>query len=247
MKKIWYLREEKGQNIKAVKLFLYEKSGHITGRLDLAAFWQENSKDNAEITVVFQDMKHREIANLSFFQGKGLLKEELAEKLKDEKGEAALLIIAGKERYLSEDWQNPPAAQETEKSNQELETEELYTEEIFSEEAVNEETIPEELPQDTPESAGRRIVQLETLEEEMIFRRFIHNSFLIHGFYNYGHLVVDEATDGVRLGVPGNYYDREQMVAAMFGFPDFETARENDKIENGTFGYFYTKPQMPGV
>ena len=65
--------------------------------------------------------------------------------------------------------------------------------------------------------------------------------FLLHGYYNYGHVMIDESGEEPRLGVPGNYYEREQMVAEMFGFPVFEPAREGEHITNGTFGYFYTR------
>lgn len=86
----------------------------------------------------------------------------------------------------------------------------------------------------------RKIIELGVLEEEMLFRSYLHNSFLLHGYYNYGHLVLDERNGESRLGVPGNYYEREQMVATMFGFPDFEPAGR-EKIQTGTFGYYFTK------
>lgn len=94
---------------------------------------------------------------------------------------------------------------------------------------------PEEL-----QSGFRKIIELGVLEEEMLFRSYLHNSFLLHGYYNYGHLVLDERNGESRLGVPGNYYEREQMVATMFGFPDFEPAGK-EKIQTGTFGYYFTK------
>ena len=94
---------------------------------------------------------------------------------------------------------------------------------------------PEEL-----QTGFRKIIELSVLEEEMLFRTYLHNSFLLHGYYNYGHLVLDERNGESRLGVPGNYYEREQMVATMFGFPDFEPAGK-EKIQTGTFGYYFTK------
>ena len=94
---------------------------------------------------------------------------------------------------------------------------------------------PEEL-----QTGFRKIIELGVLEEEMLFRTYLHNSFLLHGYYNYGHLVLDERNGESRLGVPGNYYEREQMVATMFGFPDFEPAGR-EKIQTGTFGYYFTK------
>lgn len=94
---------------------------------------------------------------------------------------------------------------------------------------------PEEI-----QSGFRKIIELGVLEEEMLFRSYLHNSFLLHGYYNYGHLVLDERNGKSRLGVPGNYYEREQMVATMFGFPDFEPAGK-EKVQTGTFGYYFTK------
>lgn len=86
----------------------------------------------------------------------------------------------------------------------------------------------------------RRVVELSVLEDEMLFRAYVHNSFLLHGYYNYGHLVLDEKNGRSRLGVPGNYYEREEIVAGMFGFPDFEPAKGREK-QTGVFGYYFTK------
>ena len=104
-------------------------------------------------------------------------------------------------------------------------------------------SLDEPVADDEPEelqTGFRKIIELGVLEEEMLFRTYLHNSFLLHGYYNYGHLVLDERNGESRLGVPGNYYEREQMVATMFGFPDFEPAGR-EKIQTGTFGYYFTK------
>lgn len=81
------------------------------------------------------------------------------------------------------------------------------------------------------------------------WERFIENSFLRHGFYNYKHVL---ATDTL-LGVPGNYYDREKQVAAMFGFEGFLPVKELEsyllgeigyserQIPPGTFGYYFCR------
>lgn len=68
---------------------------------------------------------------------------------------------------------------------------------------------------------------------------------MLHGFYNYQHLLlgpvemgVQEKSEGVYLGVPGVYYERENMVAGMFGFDLFRC--KGTKI-TGTFGYYLRK------
>lgn len=67
-----------------------------------------------------------------------------------------------------------------------------------------------------------------------------HNSFLLHGYYNYRHLLLmrQEVSGEVKyyIGVPGNFYEREKQVARMFGFESFEGARE--PAWEGDFGYY---------
>ncbi|MBR1692074.1 MAG: hypothetical protein IJ711_04790 [Lachnospiraceae bacterium] len=85
--------------------------------------------------------------------------------------------------------------------------------------------------------------QLRQFGEE--FAKFEENSFLLHGFYNYRHILVGPA-DGENaadmcIGVPGNYYKREEVVAGMFGFLEFVPAK--GAMQTGAFGYYYT-PRM---
>ena len=55
-------------------------------------------------------------------------------------------------------------------------------------------------------------------------RRFWHlanNSFLLHGYHNYSHLLLLEENGRLWLGVPGIYDPREARAADLFGFPRF--------------------------
>jgi hypothetical protein len=53
------------------------------------------------------------------------------------------------------------------------------------------------------------------------------NSFLVHGFWNYGYLVLkkelEEGKETLSLGVPGIFEKPEAVMAVFFGFPNFET------------------------
>lgn len=53
-----------------------------------------------------------------------------------------------------------------------------------------------------------------------------NNRFLVHGFFNYGYLVLKKTadTDGEKayLGVPGFFEKPEMVMATLFGFPEFE-------------------------
>jgi hypothetical protein len=57
-----------------------------------------------------------------------------------------------------------------------------------------------------------------------------NNSFLIHGYLNYHHLMRKEIKENgdvqLYLGVPGVYERQERMMALLFGFPKFETEKE---------------------
>jgi len=72
------------------------------------------------------------------------------------------------------------------------------------------------------------------------YQKMAQNSFLLHGFYNYHHLLLGRMRNGEEwdyyLGVPGNFYTREKMVAEMFGFEAFEG--EKDPASPGDFGYY---------
>ena len=79
-------------------------------------------------------------------------------------------------------------------------------------------------------------------------RRFwflANNSFLLHGYHNYNHLLLAEEDGRLWLGVPGIYDPREAKVADLFGFPQF-TRKYADCLElepeecsdNADFGYW---------
>ena len=78
------------------------------------------------------------------------------------------------------------------------------------------------------------------------YQKMVHNSFLLHGYYNYKHLILGKipaaGTWRYYLGVPGNFYRREKMVAEMFGFEAFEGQKE--PVEAGDFGYFMKQVEI---
>lgn len=54
----------------------------------------------------------------------------------------------------------------------------------------------------------------------------LHNSFLMHGVFNYGYLFLKKEADTEKerlwLGVPGYFEKPEMLMAVMFGFSEFE-------------------------
>ena len=73
------------------------------------------------------------------------------------------------------------------------------------------------------------------------YQHLVNNSFLLHGFYNYRYLILGKE-NGFYLGVPGVFYEREKMVALMFGFEAFEC--EGGGAEEGKFGYYLRKVEL---
>lgn len=78
------------------------------------------------------------------------------------------------------------------------------------------------------------------------YQELVHNSFLLHGYYNYKHLILGRREkDGEAvyyLGVPGTFHEREKTVAVMFGFEAFDGKRE--PAENGDFGYYLRRVEI---
>lgn len=68
-----------------------------------------------------------------------------------------------------------------------------------------------------------------------------NNSFLLHAYYNYRHLLLakrrKENEEEYILGVPGIYENREKFIANMFGFYDFKGVSLK-KTKTGDFGYW---------
>ncbi|MCL2253210.1 MAG: DUF6128 domain-containing protein [Lachnospiraceae bacterium] len=96
-----------------------------------------------------------------------------------------------------------------------------------------------------PYNDERLYISLEPKDFVIIGSEYQHlsqNSFLLHGFYNYKHIILGKENNEIYLGVPGVYYEREKMVAMMFGFEAFEC--EGGNAENGKFGYYLKKVKI---
>lgn len=74
-------------------------------------------------------------------------------------------------------------------------------------------------------------------------RAFDDNSFMMHGFYRFHHLLlgrVQENGNNTRyfIGIPGMYCNRERYMASVFGFGNFKKSHRGD-YNNPYFGYWY--------
>ena len=75
------------------------------------------------------------------------------------------------------------------------------------------------------------------------YQKLVHNSFLLHGYYNFRHILFGRVRDNLDntkyfVGVPGMYCNRERYMASMFGFNNFKKSHRSD-YSNPYFGYWY--------
>lgn len=95
-----------------------------------------------------------------------------------------------------------------------------------------------------PYGDGRVYVKLEPRDFVILqekYQHLVNNSFLLHGFYNYRYVILGKEGE-YYLGVPGVFYEREKMVALMFGFEAFECPGGN--VRQGEFGYYLRKVEL---
>jgi len=73
----------------------------------------------------------------------------------------------------------------------------------------------------------------------MKFWSYVSNSFLLHSYYSYRHLILGKFGDGSYfLGVPGMGQNKDRFMAQLFGFSKFKPIRDNEKGQSD-FGYWY--------
>lgn len=110
--------------------------------------------------------------------------------------------------------------------------EEMAEEETAEEEAAEEKTLEEteerQEVEDTEEiqisRGGFRCQKIQRNDLARLPRcewKLSNNSFLLHGYFNYHHLVFLDDGEWLRLGVPGIFHPKEAKAAEAFGFPEF--------------------------
>ena len=91
-------------------------------------------------------------------------------------------------------------------------------------------------------------VQLELSDIRELPKRYWYlgnNSFLLHGFFNYRHLLFGKLENGEWfIGVPGFYERQERVMASIFGFPGFIYVAESDSQDEKTIPHQQEKMQQ---
>lgn len=77
--------------------------------------------------------------------------------------------------------------------------------------------------------------------QQMIGTDVSQNSFLMHAYYTFRHILVARVQDdpnALFVGIPGIYNNRERFMASMFNFNNFKRSHRSD-CRNPHFGYWY--------
>ncbi len=100
-----------------------------------------------------------------------------------------------------------------------------------------------------PFQDGRAYLSIEPRDFVILQERYqpmVQNSFLLHGFYHYRHLLLGRMKQGQQvqyyLGVPGVFYEKEKNAALFYGFESFEGAVT--PAREGSFGYYMKRVQI---
>ena len=146
--------------------------------------------------------------------------------------------------------------EQTEKKDQETVEE---SSEKKDQETVEESSEKKDLRKDDKDidlqNSRRQIMKIQRGEISILPRcewKLANNNFLLHGYYNYRHLVLIDEGNQLKLGVPGIYHEREARAAATFGFPEFiaeadvnVTLEPQERNENQQFGYWCRQVRRP--
>ena len=100
----------------------------------------------------------------------------------------------------------------------------------------------------TPPSGQPSAKKIQRSDIAQLPRRFwplANNSFLLHGYHNYNHLMLIEDGGRTWLGVPGTYDPQEARAADLFGFPRFTRSCSSfpeltaeERSDSGDFGHW---------
>ena len=106
-----------------------------------------------------------------------------------------------------------------------------------------------EYPKVHPFPNGRLFLSIKPKDFMILrqeYQKLVNNSFLLHGFYNYGHMILgklsEEQDAPIYIGVPGVYYEREKQAAQMFGFVGFESTSQ--PVQQGSYGYYMIEVEI---
>ncbi len=109
----------------------------------------------------------------------------------------------------------------------------------------SEHSEPDEADGPPGHPSARKIQRSDIAQLPRRFWPLANNSFLLHGYHNYNHLMLIEEEGRTWLGVPGVYAPQEARAADLFGFPRFTRScaafpelTDEERNDSGDFGHW---------
>ena len=217
------------------------------------ALWNEEMYGDLDIAraKVFQEFDSDKIAGES----------KSIESIDEKEAEVETQFGDDEETENLEEEQPEKKDQETVEESSEKKEQETVEEfpEKKDQETVEESSEKKDLKKDDRDidlqNFRRQIMKIQRGEISILPRcewKLANNNFLLHGYYNYRHLVLIDEGNQLKLGVPGIYHEGEARAAATFGFPEFiaeadvnVTLEPQERNENQQFGYWCRQVRRP--
>lgn len=135
------------------------------------------------------------------------------------------------EPEIFEDPESVPSDSHTEETQAETENQMEEVEEQEESDARESTEMIDEEPEQYIPSSQRKYEKISRQDLSRLARcewKLANNSFLLHGFYNYHHLLYIEEGENCWIGVPGIYHEKEKAAAGAFGFSQFLRITEGE-------------------
>lgn len=256
-----YKEGQKMKNVGFIRVDIRGKALQMMINIKL----QASENENGEFVLYIKDRTMNIISLDDFVLFRGEYNKKIFVDLEDEK--IALENVLGAAfrfeggRYLASCWKD--GEEKIVAQGNFLEEKEIAKVDVVEETVVEQEDKVIDLQVANVDEA-LRYCKINLSEIHGLPNRYWHfsnNSFLIHGFWNYGYLVLKETMEDTKkrtsLGVPGVFEQPEMVMASYFGFSSFEKLpiqveemeigaccmdngeNKNQQIEDGTFGCWF--------
>ena len=218
-----------------------EEAGEIAGIVDCRIFLPGGKEIRGEADAVTKEKQNVEEAGVKIQETKQ----------KSESEERQVKESESKSEERKETKQKPESEEQQIKKPESKPEVTPRNEELLSA-SQNKSQIKRKESRKEPEIQENQVLYIQDLTQLLSMgekqRELYYNSFLLHGYYQYRHVVAGKGF----VGVPGNFSQREAIAAKMMGFPLFieaenlqhcefgeETRTEMPRM--GTYGYFLCK------
>lgn len=231
----YYINGIKSRSIGVVKQCLTEENL----RLSVDLFGLEDWKD-MQCQISVGDARERQpVFEMDVCKGRGEGEYSLPTEKLQKMNASKIFFALGNDCYGIADLCEIPEdiTYKQKNENAEFIGEEEQSDDCFEPQPDKWEVIKKKYPILYPFQGQGPYVSIKPVDLQLLDSKYHHlsdNTFLMHSFYQYKHLILGEYTwekgTFFYVGVPGEFVKKEQNTAAMFGFEGYE--------HSGDLGYY---------